>query len=150
MDLSVLEKQALQEDNLIKDPTVGVETEVFWNQREFCHCSDRVTNSLTLRLSVGGQREGGFVFLTQANLFVWHSLRKRSRACVLWEVAFGDRWPYGDSVFTASTNSSAADARATQVGSVQASKHVAASASEVAAGILAAWCVSCQRVWKHW
>lgn len=29
MDLSVLEKQALQEDNLIKDPTVGVETEVF-------------------------------------------------------------------------------------------------------------------------
>lgn len=29
MDLSVLEKQDLQEDNLITDPTMGVEAEVF-------------------------------------------------------------------------------------------------------------------------
>lgn len=50
-------------------------------------------------------------FWHQQIFFLAH-LRKRSRAGVLWEAASGDRWPSGDSVFTASTNSSVADARA--------------------------------------
>lgn len=46
----MLEIIALQGENLNRDPAVGIGAEFFekfvaLNQREFCHCSDGVTNS---------------------------------------------------------------------------------------------------------
>lgn len=77
------------------------------------------------------------MYLTQANLFIWHSLGKKSGAGVLWgQVTFWGQCFH-------STDSSAADARATQADSVLASGRVAPPAAGAAAGILAAQCVSC-------